>query len=192
MYDEDISISFNNIINNVSGNKFTVEGILINNEVYYFPDIGTQGINKPGPSRRPASSQSPLIVLINGKTSILTGYAGFFTIYIHTVRKIISILNEIKLSNTPDINVGIINKYVPVYSSFGFIVTNKLLQKSILDIILTNNNNNYFSGAFQYLIGTSNTIYINNNIMFAMNEGLTYNQEDFNYQPFSSEVVNKL
>lgn len=203
VYDEDISISFNNSLNSISGNKFTVDGILINNELYDFPDIGTRGINDPGPSRRPASSQSPLIVLINGEPSIITGGAGGFKIYQHAAWKIINLLNEIQLQQSFDIDAGKVTSYIPLYASFGFIVTNEQLPISIIETVVSNNTNNYFGGSFTNSLADSKTMYINpnNKIITAIPEQITYNNSftsstglliNYNYTPNESCVVNKL
>ena len=190
--DDDVNISFNNSINYIGGNKFTVDGIFINNEVYDFPDIGTQGINNPGPSRRPASSQSPVIVLKNNDPIIICGGAGGWRIYMHCAWKIICLLNELIINNNTEINVGKVGKYIPCYGSFNFIATNNLLPTSIKEAILSNNTNEYFGGDFNTDLADTSLLYIDNNVFYAGIDPITYNLGNFNYRCSKQEVVQKL
>lgn len=135
---EHLIVQFNNSINYLNGNKFCVVDIVINNEVYDFPDIGTAGTNLPGPERRPASSQAPIILLKNNKPILTIGGAGGWKIYQNVLFKITCIINGYSISEMETIP--------PVYGSFGFLIPTNGIPQAVIDLLKSNNSNEFFRG----------------------------------------------
>ena len=133
-------VQFNNSINYLNGAKCSAMGIPLNNEVYDFPDIGTRGINDHGPSRRPASSQSPYILLKDGKPVYTIGGSGGWRIYIQCAFKLICYLSGLSAEKV---------QHVPVMmSSFNRLAFTNEIPTAVKDIVTANNTNGFFVGAF--------------------------------------------